>query len=252
MYSLLIKDRGFPVHLYLQHMMKVMNVSRAEAAKGLGNFAFKAGLKESSKVPLNNTMSDWLRNPQKTPQWAVVSSMCVLEKLNRVPQTDQEWAFWSISRIESGDANDSLPQGWPVTQAKKWLQKAATYTGWYSKRSTIRQAVENCTNPLLATKIIYTVLGDGENSATFPDVFFSIDESLLGQEQIASSLRNEVSLSKFQVEHVRLNDKKAHQIYIDIKQQLKELAAMSVVKEHEDSVIIDTKNLSQKELSDRK
>lgn len=229
MFAILIKDRGFPVHLYLQQMMKVMNVSRADAAIKLGEFAFKAGLKETDKAPLNNTMSDWLRNPQKTPQWAVVSCTLLLEMSGRVPQTNQEWAFWATASTES-DAEKKVPAHWPANEAFKWLEKARTHAFWYNQRSAIKQSVTQCSSPLLAAKVIYTILGEGVNSVRFPDIFFAIDDSLLGKEQIASSIRNEVSLSSYQVEHVRLNDKKAHQSYHDIKQQLLELASVNILE----------------------
>lgn len=237
MYSLLVKDRGFPVHLYLQHMMKIMNMTRAEAAKKLGEFAYGAGLKESVKAPLNNTMSDWLRNPQKTPQWAVISSMRILELLIRIPQSRQEWAFWALARIES---NVDLPMptdAWPEREAQQWLAKAREYNWWYSQRSAIKQTVKDCSNPLLAAKIIYTILGEGSETAKFPDVFFSIDESVLGQEQIASAIKNDVKLSTHQVEHVRHNDKKAQQTYRDINSQISELATNGVIADHNELTI---------------
>lgn len=234
MYALMIKDRGFPVHLYLQHMMKVINVSRTKAAIQLGDFAYNAGLKETAKTPLNNTMSDWLRNPQKTPQWAVVSSMRILDCLGRIPQTEQEWAFWALAHLES---SSNMSSNLPAANVKMWLDRARNYSFWYSQRSVIKHTVKECTNSLLAAKVIYTLLGECSHSASFPDVFFTIDESLLGQEQIASSIRNEVELSKYQVEHVRLNDKKAHQTYKDIKHTVKELSSIGILSVNENGLM---------------
>ncbi|MBB6117770.1 hypothetical protein F4826_004749 [Rahnella inusitata] len=232
MYSLLIKDRGFPVHLYLQHMMKFMNMTRAEAAQKLGEFAHTAGLKESIKAPLNNTMSDWLRNPKKTPQWAVVSSMRILELTNRIPHSRQEWAFWAAARIECNLGQSVLPESWPESVANLWLTRARGYNWWYSQRNVIKRTVNKCSNPLLAAKVIYTILGDGSETASYPDVFFSIDESVLGQEQISSAIKHDVKLSTFQVEHVRLNDKNAQQTYLNLNSLIMELVTSGVIKEN--------------------
>jgi hypothetical protein len=50
MYSLLIKDRGYPIHIYIQHMKKVRNLTRSEAANYLADYAFNHGLKDTIKL----------------------------------------------------------------------------------------------------------------------------------------------------------------------------------------------------------
>jgi len=230
MFSLLIKDRGFPVHIYLQHFMKNMNVSRSDAAKRLGQFAYQANLRSSDSTPLNNAMSDWLRK-MKTPQWAIISSMQLLEKVGRVPKSSQEWAFWALSRIENPVAKDlNTPSGWPEETAKMWLSRAENYHYWYSNRSAIKHCARECESPLLAAKVLYSILGSGDEMTTYPDLFFSIDSSKLGSEQLASTLKNDVNLTMHLVEHVCSQDVESKTMDKSIRSQLATLKNMGLVE----------------------
>jgi len=230
MFTLLLKDRGFPVHTYLQHMMKVLNFSRSEAGKRLAQFAFEEKLRDSSSTPLNNTMSDWVRT-LKTPQWAVISSMQILEGLGRVPKSNQEWAFWALSRVEKKVASDTnVPENWPVELAMKWLEKAERYSYWYNRRSEIKQCLSLCESPVLAAKMLYNILGEEEESCSYADLFFSMDNSKLGNEQVASSGRNNIALNMLQIEHVCLNDADAKRTDSNIKAQLSKLVSLNLVE----------------------
>lgn len=229
MFAILLKDRGYPVHLYLQHMMKEINLSRSDAGKRLSQFAYQAGLRDTDSIPLNNTMTDWVRS-LKTPQWAVIGCMQLLEISGRVPKTSQEWAFWAFSRIDNKIATDRhIPQAWPEETAKYWLERAERYSYWYNRRSEIKKCLGNCENPLLAAKLMYHILGEIDNSCSYPDLFFSLENGKLANEQVASSVRNDVALNMLQVEHVCLNDALAKKIDGSIKAELKTLAGMNLV-----------------------
>lgn len=243
MFALLLKDRGFPVHIYLHHMMKVMNVSRSDAAKRLSQFAYRTKLRDSANTPLNNTMTDWVRT-LKTPQWAIISSMQLLEKTGRIPKSNQEWAFWAISRIDNKICLDrSVPDDWPEEQAKKWLEMAERYSYWYNRRSEIKQCMESCESPLLASKMLYNILGEEGESCSYADLFFCLDDCKLGREQVASSVRNDIDLNMLQVEHVCMNDASAKVTDLSLKAQLKTLSLLKIIEQSNILIKVDKAKL---------
>ncbi|HCM9477432.1 TPA: hypothetical protein N5N91_004644 [Enterobacter roggenkampii] len=237
MFAILLKDRGFPVHLYLQHMMKEVNLSRTDAGKRLSQFAYEAGLRDTASTPLNNTMTDWVRN-LKTPQWAVVSCMQLLEISGRVPKTQQEWAFWAFSRIDNKIATDRhTPRNWPVETANYWLECAERYSYWYNRRSEIKQCLGACESPLLAAKLMYHIFGEIDEVCSYPELFFSLAHGKLANEQVASSVRNDVALNMLQVEHVCLNDHEAKKMDESIKAELNILSGMNLINIDHDKMI---------------
>lgn len=76
---------------------------------------------------------------------------------------------------------------------------------------------------------MYHILGEIDNSCSYPDLFFSLENGKLANEQVASSVRNDVALNMLQVEHVCLNDALAKKLDGSIKAELKTLAGMNLV-----------------------
>ncbi|HGP2806977.1 TPA: hypothetical protein ACLGPB_004143 [Salmonella enterica] len=171
MYSLLIKDRSYPIAVYMAYMMRVKGFTRSQAVDVLTGAAVKMGLRESTAVPANNTVAEWGRGIE-APQWSIVAAMTILEQFGKVPFTDQEWAFWAYAAAERGALNASYKGKW-----LEWLEKAQLYKTHFERRGAVRKELHSLSSPQTAMKILLAFKGNGVQSLSIAEIFANLDSS---------------------------------------------------------------------------
>lgn len=191
MYSLLIKDRDFPISVYLSYMMAVKGFTRTDAVSLLSQSAYKLGLRTIPKAPANNTVSAW-RNKGDTPKWAVVSAMMIMEQFGKVPHLKQEWAFWAYAKAEiSGEVRDSDLTTKSFNNSGKWewwLQQARVYKYWYEQRSALKRKYAYTEHPEIAAKIIISVNGNGNKGCTESQLLLDISNDVMLVKYLSAQL----------------------------------------------------------------
>lgn len=84
MYSLLLKDRAYPITMYLAYMTRVKGLTRAQAIALLTYNAVKLGLRKDSTPPASNTVARWGKTTD-VPLWAIVTAMYITDRLGKIP-----------------------------------------------------------------------------------------------------------------------------------------------------------------------
>ncbi|EIY8279341.1 hypothetical protein MNZ66_004476 [Salmonella enterica] len=182
MYSLLLKERDYPISVYLSFMTRVRGLTRAEAISLLTHSAVKLGLRKELKPPASNTIAKWGRTTD-VPQWAIVTAMSITESLGKVPFTDKEWAFWSYSASELGALPDKYSGVW-----KDWLLKAYRYKAEYELRHEYRKRFQSFSYPDVTSKIVIFYRGNNLAAVNIPTILFALDSSNLLTEVIEKTM----------------------------------------------------------------
>lgn len=223
MYSFLIKDRGYPISVYISYMMNAKQLSRTESIDLMTAAAVKLNLRQVNGPLANNTVSDWGRN-NETPLWAAVSVMLILENLGKVPFTDQEWACWAFAAATTGRTEQGL-----TGKRLEWLTKAKEYKRVYDNRSEIKNRIKSVTFKHVAAKIIILSIGNGKALLNKELIFLDLDnssESLhVVKDKVIKGIRPNISdlnsILAMRPEAVELMDKIEHTI-----QELKSLGVV--------------------------
>ncbi|WP_303745443.1 hypothetical protein [Enterobacter hormaechei] len=226
MYSMLIKDRAYPISVYLSHMMRVKGFSRTEAIKILTHAAITLGLREQKTPPANNTVSEWGRTSE-VPQWAVISAMKVLEQLGKVPYLDKEWAFWAYATAELDTDNGKITGKWA-----EWLSKARRYKHYYSLRGVIRKQCEAVSDSNLASRIVIFSKGNCLAEVTFPQIFFELDESKEGLTILEAKLKASEPLTYSDVQSITIANEVSAKLKSQIELVLQELMKAGFCTRH--------------------
>lgn len=171
MYSLLIKDRSYPIAVYMAYMMRVKGFTRSQAVDVLTGAAVKMGLRESSAAPANNTVAEWGRGIE-APLWSVVAAMTIMEQFGKVPFTDQEWAFWAYAAAERGVSSACYKGKW-----LEWLEKAQLFKTHFERRGAVRKELQSLSFPQTAMKILLTFKGNGVQNLSLAELFANLDGS---------------------------------------------------------------------------
>lgn len=171
MYSLLLKERDFPITVYLAYMMRVRELTRAEAITLLTHSAVKLGLRKSLTPPGSNTIARWGRTTD-VPQWAIVTALSITEGLGKIPFTDKEWAFWAYSASERGADIEKYTGVW-----REWLEAAYCYKQEYESRTEYRTRFRSFSNPDITSKIIIFYKGNNLDTVNIPTLLFGLSTS---------------------------------------------------------------------------
>ncbi|PXW50346.1 hypothetical protein DFO55_12417 [Grimontella sp. AG753] len=171
MYSLLIKDRSYPISVYMTYMLRVKGFTRTEAVELMTMAAHKMGMRKSRASPANNTVAEWGRSID-APLWAVVSVMVILEQFGKVPFTYQEWACWAFAAAERGHSIDNYKGKW-----RDWLCKAEQYKKCYERRGELRKEFRTLRSPNTAAKVILAFIGNDIRCMSLAELFANLDES---------------------------------------------------------------------------
>ncbi|EOR7867368.1 hypothetical protein FYL99_RS20055 [Escherichia coli] len=171
MYSLLLKERDFPITVYLAYMMRVRELTRAEAIALLTHSAVKLGLRKSITPPGSNTIARWGRTTD-VPHWATVTALSITEGLGKIPFTNKEWAFWAYSASERGA---------DITQytgvRREWLEAAYRYKREFESRTEYRTRFKSFSNPEVTSKIIIFYKGNDLERVNIPTLLFGLSSS---------------------------------------------------------------------------
>ncbi|EBY3981302.1 hypothetical protein D4X44_21315 [Salmonella enterica subsp. enterica serovar Enteritidis] len=218
MYSLLIKDRSYPIAVYMNYMTRVKGFTRTQAVDILTTAAVKMGIRDSAAAPANNTVAEWGKSIE-APLWSVVSAMTILEQFGKVPFTDQEWAFWSYAVVERGGDTVSYTGKW-----QEWIRKAQVYKAQYEKRGDIRRKLTFATSPQIAMKVILAFRGNQRRSLTIAEVFANIDNSAETVSRVTRKVNSSECFNDEDVmEVVTVNDN-AKKLYAELLLTIQELA----------------------------
>ncbi|EAB8175176.1 hypothetical protein K2895_001054 [Shigella sonnei] len=217
MYSLLIKDRSYPIAVYMAYMMRVKGFTRSQAVEVLTGAAVKMGLRKSATSPANNTVAEWGRGIE-APQWSVVAAMTILEQFGKVPFTDQEWAFWAYAAAERGVSSDSFKGKWI-----EWLKKAQLYKTHYEQRSVIRKQFQSLSSPQTAMKILLAFKGNGLQSLTLAELFANIDTSPATLDRLEKRITDGEQFTADDMNEVIAESEQAKSIYESLIQSIHEL-----------------------------
>lgn len=196
MYSLLIKDRAYPISVYLSFMMRVKGVTRHEAIQLLTHAAVALGVRDIMTPPASSTVGEWGRSIA-VPMWAIISAMQILEQKGKIPYYDEEWAFWAYSTVQLGK-NVSGYTGKPA----EWLSVAEQYHAVYQARGAIRHRLQGVTYSNVAAKIIIFSDGNYLNEFTVPQIFFDLDSTNESIALVAEKLTNKQDFTKDDVETI--------------------------------------------------
>lgn len=226
MYSLLIKDRAYPISVYLSHMMRVKDFTRTEAIQILTHAGVRYGLREQATPPANNTVAEWGRSSE-VPQWAVISAMKVLEQLGKIPYLDKEWAFWAYATAELDAEEDRYTGKW-----YEWLIKAKHYKQCYSQRGLIRKHCSQAEDVNLASRIVIFSWGNYLAEVTLPQIFFELDESKESLKLLDTRLKSGKPLKIKDVEEIIRSNEQSANLYSKIVQTLQELTSAGVCTSH--------------------
>lgn len=187
MYSLLIKDRSYPISVYMTYMMRVKGFTRTEAVDLMTMAAVRMGLRKSTASPANNTVAEWGRSID-APLWSVITAMMILEQFGKIPFTEQEWAFWAYAAAERGQDKANYNGKWLY-----WLLKAERYKSWHDKRGLVRKEFEGLTYPNTAMKIMLLFRGNGIQSLTIAELFANLDDSELTMQTLTQRITSDES-----------------------------------------------------------
>lgn len=182
MYSLFLKERDYPISVYLSYMMRVRGLARTEAIALLTHSAVKLGLRKDNTPPASNTVSKWGRTAD-VPQWAIVTAMSIIEGLGKVPFTSKEWAFWSYSACERGAKVSEYAGTW-----REWLVKAYQFKTEYEFRKEYRKQFKSLSYPDIAAKVVIFHKGNNLTSVNIPTIFFALESSNKFNELIDKTL----------------------------------------------------------------
>lgn len=223
MYSLLIKDRSYPISVYMSYMMRVKDFTRTQAVELLTMAAVNTGIRESTSPPSNNTVAEWGKSID-APQWAVISAMTLLETFGKIPFTDQEWAFWAYAAAERGYDIRNYKGKWG-----EWLNRAERFKSCYDQRGSLRKEFDNMTSPNTATKIILLYRGNEVKSLTLPEIFSSLDVSVMTIQVLGERMAAGQSFSKDDMTKVIDSNEQSKSLYEDISLTIHELELNKVV-----------------------
>lgn len=184
MYSLLLKDREYPISVYLSYMMRVRELTRADAIALLTHSAVKLGLRKSLTPPGSNTIARWGRTTD-VPQWAIVTALSITEGLGKIPFTDKEWAFWGYSAAERG-ADIGLYSG----KWREWLEEAYRFKREYESRTEYRARFKSFSNPDITSKIMIFYKGNNLALVNIPTLLFGLATSREIQPLIDNALNS--------------------------------------------------------------
>lgn len=226
MYSMLIKDRAYPISVYLSHMMQVKGFTRTDAIKTLTHAAVILGLREQRTPPANNTVYEWGRSSE-VPMWAVISAMKVLEQLGKIPYLDKEWAFWAYATAELDKGEDDFTGKWA-----DWLRKAKHYKHIYSRRGVIRKQCEAVTDANLASRIVIFSKGNCLPLVTLPQIFFELDDSKESLALMDNRLKNGLPLTYTDVDFITKSNETSERLLFSITLTLQELTRAGICANH--------------------
>lgn len=222
MYSLLIKDRSYPISVYLSYMLRVKKFTRTQAVELMTMAAVRIGIREKISSPANNTVEEWGRSIE-TPQWAVIASMVILEQFGKTPNNDREWAFWAYAAAARGCEADSYSGTW-----RDWLDRALKYKTWYEKRGAIRRELKSLKSPNIAFKIILSIKGNGLARVSVANLFANIDQSVETTLMVKKSIELQIPISGSNVEDIISANGRARITYTEIVESIHELEALGV------------------------
>ncbi|MEL6008256.1 hypothetical protein J4Z08_21255 [Citrobacter portucalensis] len=223
MYSFLIKDRGYPISVYISYMMNVKKVSRTQTIELMTAAAVKLNLRQVSGGLANNTVSDWGRG-NDTPQWAAVTVMLMLESLGKIPFTDQEWACWAYAAAAIGRTEKGL-----TGKRLEWLKRAKEYKRVYDNRGDIKKHLKSVTFNHIAAKII--ILSIGNNKALLNKELIFLDQDTSGEsldlikEKVNKGIRPDISDLAGVLEH----KPSAGELMEKIELTIQELESLKIV-----------------------
>lgn len=226
MYSMLIKDRAYPISVYLSHMMQVKGFTRTDAIKMLTHAAVILGLREQITPPANNTVYEWGRSSE-VPMWAVISAMKVLEQLGKIPYLDKEWAFWAYATAELDKGEENF-----TGKRADWLEKAKHYKHIYSRRGAIRKQCEGVSDANLASRIVIFSMGNSLPQVTLPQIFFELDDSKESRALMDNRLKSGLPLTYTDVEFITKSNEPAKRLLSNIIVTLLELTAIGICTNH--------------------
>ncbi|HBB9912954.1 hypothetical protein E6R41_17285 [Citrobacter freundii] len=223
MYSLLLKDRAYPITMYLAYMTRVKGLTRAQAIELLTYNAVKLGLRKDSTPPASNTVARWGKTTD-VPLWAIVTAMYITDRLGKIPFLDKEWAFWSYSTSERG-IDKTKYTGIPY----EWLNTAYNYKKEYELRAEYRKRFKSLSYPDIASKIVIFYRGNNLESVNIPTLFFGLSNSFTLNECIDDKLNSGNPLTDDDVSFAIAKDDSNARLYDEIVCTLKELAELQVV-----------------------
>ncbi|HBN5695264.1 hypothetical protein NA900_20685 [Escherichia coli] len=168
MYSLFLKERDYPISVYLSYMMRVRGLSRKDSIALLTHSAVKLGIRKDSTPPASNTISRWGRTAD-VPLWAIVTACTIIEGLGKVPFKDKEWAFWSYAACERGADIQSYAGKW-----REWLERAYRYKDEYESRTEYRKRFKSLSYPDISSKIIIFYRGNNMDFVNIPTLIFGL------------------------------------------------------------------------------
>ncbi|AYN25610.1 hypothetical protein D8682_00610 (plasmid) [Buttiauxella sp. 3AFRM03] len=184
MYSLLLKDREYPISVYLSYMMRVRELTRADAIALLTHSAVKLGLRKNLTPPGSNTIARWGRTTD-VPQWAIVTALSITEGLGKIPFTDKEWAFWGYSAAERGADIGQYSGKW-----REWLEKAYRFKREHESRTEYRTRFKSFSNPDISSKILIFYKGNNLDFVNIPTLLIGLATTREIQPLIDNALNN--------------------------------------------------------------
>ena len=227
MYSLLIKDRAYPISVFLSYMMLVKEITRSEAILMLTHAAVGLDMRKQLTPPANNTVSEWGRSTD-TPLWAVVSAMKLLEHYRKVPYSDQEWAFWAFATAECSTCSEQLPK---YTGKKGiWFKKAMHFRSMYESRGNLRKKHKDCSWPNVAAKVEIFAKGNELDSFTIPHIYMDISQSLKVFNIVDEKLKANIEFTLEDIESITKNELTEHELLSKLITTIQELTNLGVTE----------------------
>ncbi|HAU5494392.1 TPA: hypothetical protein JD192_13275 [Cronobacter sakazakii] len=226
MYSLLIKDRAYPISVYLSYMMRVKGFTRTQAVELMTQAAFNMNRREDITPPANNTVAEWGKSTE-TPLWAVISAMTLLEQFGKVPYLDQEWAFWAYATVENSPVKKVYSGKW-----EQWLNKARLYKSWVERRGNLRGELQDIFWPNIGAKIIILAKGNNSEVLSLPEIFFDQDVSLAAIQLLTDKICSGQTLTMSHVRSVTASQPDSAALLENIMTTIQQLIARNVAIHH--------------------
>ncbi|TGB52857.1 hypothetical protein CRT22_23910 [Escherichia sp. E5028] len=235
MYSLLLKERDYPISVYLSYMMRVRGLSRKDSIALLTHSAVKLGIRKDATPPANNTISKWGKTAD-VPLWAIVTACSIIEGLGKIPFTDKEWAFWSYSACERGTDIQSYAGKW-----REWLEKAYRYKKEYESRTEYRKRFKGLSYPDISSKIIIFYKGNNLDYINIPTLIFGLSSSRVLQPLIDNVLNSNRLFSYSDIQEAVAMDGSISELKMKIVQTVEELTNFGVITQLSDgNIVIET------------